>query len=78
MACPLLDDAVDEEVLILRRAFRHERVFRERADPLESLASLYRASYRASSSAVVKSWDGGPPPYQIYYLFFIAKISTDD
>jgi len=53
MACPLLDDAVDEEVLILRRAFRHERVFRERADPLESLASLYRASYRASSSAVV-------------------------
>jgi len=42
MACPLLDDVVDEEVLILRRAFRHERVIRDRAVPLESLASLYR------------------------------------
>jgi len=59
MACLLLDDVVDEEVLILRLTFSHERVIRDRADPLESLASLYRP-------VVVKSWVGGPPPYQIY------------
>ncbi len=35
---------------------------------------------RASSSAVVKSWVGGPPPRTRYmtFFFFIAKISTDN
>ncbi len=52
MACPLLDDVVNEEVLILRRAFRHERDFRDRADPLafsdEYLTERYRFSGDAS------------------------------
>nr|CBN82168.1 Putative nuclease HARBI1 [Dicentrarchus labrax] len=34
MACPFLEDVLDEEGLILRRAFRHSRVFRDRSDPL--------------------------------------------
>ncbi|XP_039663782.1 putative nuclease HARBI1 [Perca fluviatilis] len=34
MACPFIDDVMDEEALILRRAFRRERFFRDRSDPL--------------------------------------------
>ncbi|XP_023819873.1 putative nuclease HARBI1 [Oryzias latipes] len=34
MACPFLRDVVDEEALVLRRAFRREKVFRDRLDPL--------------------------------------------
>ncbi|KAA8592549.1 hypothetical protein FQN60_018004 [Etheostoma spectabile] len=30
MACPFLSDVLDEEALILRRAFRRERVFRNK------------------------------------------------
>lgn len=33
MACPFLQDVVDEEALMLRKAFRRERVFRDRLDP---------------------------------------------
>ncbi len=34
---------------------------------------------RASSSAVVKSWVGGPPPIpDMTFFFIIAKISTDN
>ena len=34
MAYHFLEDILDEEALILRRAFRHERVFRDRYGPL--------------------------------------------
>ncbi|KAK0141993.1 putative nuclease HARBI1 [Merluccius polli] len=48
MACPFLEDVLDEEALILRRAFRHERVFRDRSDPLafgdDHLNERYRFS----------------------------------
>lgn len=33
MACPFLPEVEDEEALILRRALRRERVFRDRYDP---------------------------------------------
>ncbi|XP_030286099.1 putative nuclease HARBI1 [Sparus aurata] len=48
MACPFLDDVLDEEALILRRAFRRERVFQDRSDPLafgdDHLIERYRFS----------------------------------
>ncbi|KAF1385372.1 hypothetical protein PFLUV_G00107070 [Perca fluviatilis] len=34
MACPFIDEVMDKEALILRRAFRRERFFRDRSDPL--------------------------------------------
>ncbi|XP_041671996.1 putative nuclease HARBI1 [Cheilinus undulatus] len=34
MARPFLEDVLDEEALIIRRAFGRERVFRDRSDPL--------------------------------------------
>ena len=41
MACPFLEDVPDEEALILRRAFRHERVGTGRTHwPLEVTFSL--------------------------------------
>ncbi len=52
MACPLLDDVVDEEVLILRRAFRHERVFRDRADPLAFSDEYLTERYRFSGDGI--------------------------
>ncbi|XP_053342479.1 putative nuclease HARBI1 isoform X1 [Clarias gariepinus] len=52
MACPLLNDVVDEEVLILRRAFRHERVFRDRADPLAFSDEYLTERYRFSSDGI--------------------------
>ena len=48
MACPFLNDVVDEEALILKRAFGRERVFQDRSDPLahgdEYLFERYRFS----------------------------------
>ena len=48
MACPFLEDVLDEEALILRQALRHERVFRDRSDPLvfedDYLIERYRFS----------------------------------
>ncbi|KAI7799359.1 putative nuclease HARBI1, partial [Triplophysa rosa] len=48
MACPFLEDVLDEEALILRRAFRHERVYQDRSDPLvfgdDYLIERYRFS----------------------------------
>ena len=48
MACPFLEDVLNEEALIFRRAFRHERVFQDRSDPLafgdDYLVERYRFS----------------------------------
>ena len=48
MACSFLEDVLDEEALILRRAFRPERVFRDRSDSLafgdDYLIERYRFS----------------------------------
>ncbi|XP_071393635.1 putative nuclease HARBI1 [Centroberyx affinis] len=48
MACPFLEEIQDEEALIIRRAFRRERVFRDRSDPLafgeDYLIERYRFS----------------------------------
>ena len=48
MACPFLDEVMDEEAPILRRALRRERVFRDRYDPFsfndERLYERYRFS----------------------------------
>ncbi|XP_016108859.1 putative nuclease HARBI1 [Sinocyclocheilus grahami] len=52
MACPLLDDVLDEEVLILRRAFRHERVFRDRSDPLAFADEYLTERYRFSGDGI--------------------------
>ncbi|KAK0144956.1 putative nuclease HARBI1 [Merluccius polli] len=48
MACPFLEDVLDEEALILRRAFRHERVFRDRSDPLAFGDDYLNERYRFS------------------------------
>jgi len=48
MACPFVEDVLDEEALILRWAFRQERVFTDRSDPLafgdDYLIERYRFS----------------------------------
>ena len=48
MACPFLEDVLDEETIILRRAFKHERVFQDRSDQLafgdDYLIERYRFS----------------------------------
>lgn len=49
MACPFLDAVLDEEALILRRASRHERVFRERSDPLAYSDDYLHEKYRFSA-----------------------------
>ncbi|XP_067098567.1 LOW QUALITY PROTEIN: putative nuclease HARBI1 [Osmerus mordax] len=46
MACPFLNDVLDEEALILRRAFRRERVFRDRSDPLAFPDEYLHERYR--------------------------------
>ncbi|XP_052347566.1 putative nuclease HARBI1 [Oncorhynchus keta] len=38
---PIRANVVDEEALVLRRAFRRERVFRDRLDPLAFLTTIY-------------------------------------
>ncbi|KAK0131305.1 hypothetical protein N1851_033991 [Merluccius polli] len=56
MACPSLEDVLDEEVLILRRAFRHQRVFRDRSDPLafgdDYLIERYRFSENLNKGTI--------------------------
>ena len=52
MACPFLDEVMDEEALILRRALRMERVFQDRYDPFAfSDARLYER-YRFSGAGL--------------------------
>ncbi|KAJ8247845.1 hypothetical protein GJAV_G00251170 [Gymnothorax javanicus] len=52
MACPFLDDILDEEALILRRAFRRERVFRDRSDPLAFPEEFLQERYRFSRDSI--------------------------
>ena len=52
MACPFLDDVLDEEALILRRAFRRERVFRDRSDPLAFPDDYLHERYRFSGDGI--------------------------
>ncbi len=52
MACPFLDDVLDEEALILRRAFRREGVFRDRSDPLAFPYDYLHERYRFSGDGI--------------------------
>lgn len=52
MACPFLEDVVDDEALILRRAFRRERVFRDRSEPLAFPDDYLYERYRFSSDGI--------------------------
>ncbi|XP_059384661.1 putative nuclease HARBI1, partial [Carassius carassius] len=52
MACPFLRDVVDEEALVLRRAFRRERVFRDRLDPLAFPDDHLYERYRFSADGI--------------------------
>ncbi|KAK0152148.1 putative nuclease HARBI1 [Merluccius polli] len=49
MTCPFLEDVLDEEALILRRAF-NERVFRDRSDPLAFGDDYLNERYRFSGT----------------------------
>lgn len=46
MACPFLDDVLDEEALILRRAFQRGTVFRDRSDLLVFPDNYLHERYR--------------------------------
>ncbi|XP_056596696.1 putative nuclease HARBI1 [Triplophysa dalaica] len=52
MVCPFLRDVVDEEALVLRRAFRRERVFRNRLDPLAFPDDHLYERYRFSADGI--------------------------
>lgn len=52
MACPFLTEVVDEEALVLRRAFRRERVFRDRMDPLAFPEDHLYERYRFSAEGI--------------------------
>ncbi|XP_064858623.1 uncharacterized protein LOC135561231 [Oncorhynchus nerka] len=52
MACPFVRDVVDEEALVLRRAFRRERVFRDRLDPLAFPDDHLYERYRLSADGI--------------------------
>ncbi|XP_067093073.1 LOW QUALITY PROTEIN: putative nuclease HARBI1 [Osmerus mordax] len=52
MACPFLNDVLDDEALILRRAFRRERVFRDRSDPLAFSDEYLHERYRFSGDGI--------------------------
>ena len=52
MACPFLEDVVDEEALVLRRAFRRERVFRDQLDPLAFPDDHLYERYRFSADGI--------------------------
>nr|XP_046149116.1 uncharacterized protein LOC123991537 isoform X1 [Oncorhynchus gorbuscha] len=52
MACPFVRDMVDEEALVLRRAFRRERVFRDRLDPLAFPDDHLYERYRFSADGI--------------------------
>ncbi|KAK0140793.1 hypothetical protein N1851_022211 [Merluccius polli] len=57
MACPFLEDVLNEEALILRRAFRHERVFRDRSDPLAFGDDYLKERYRLSDGlCYIEGW----------------------
>lgn len=52
MACPFLEDVMDEEALMLRRALRRERVFQDRSDPLTFPDDHLYERYKFSGDAI--------------------------
>ncbi len=53
MACPFIDEVVDEGALIIRRAFQRQRIFRDRSDPLAFPDSYLYELYRFSREGIV-------------------------
>lgn len=52
MACPFIDEVVDEGAIVLRRAFQRERSFRDRSDPLAFNDSYLYERYRFSRDGI--------------------------
>uniref|UniRef100_A0AAY5KER0 DDE Tnp4 domain-containing protein n=1 Tax=Esox lucius TaxID=8010 RepID=A0AAY5KER0_ESOLU len=52
MACPFLNDVLDEEALIFRCAFKRERVFRDRSDPLAFPDEYLHERYRFTGDGI--------------------------
>lgn len=52
MACPFIDEVVDERAIVLRRAFQRERTFRDRSDPLAFNDSYLYERYRFSRDGI--------------------------
>ncbi|XP_059369577.1 putative nuclease HARBI1 [Carassius carassius] len=52
MACPFIDEVVDEGAIIIRRAFQRERTFRDRADPLAFSDYYLHERYRFSREGI--------------------------
>ncbi|XP_059384602.1 putative nuclease HARBI1 [Carassius carassius] len=52
MACPFIDEVVDEGAIIIRRAFQRERTFRDRADPLACSDYYLHERYRFSREGI--------------------------
>lgn len=52
MACPFIDEVVDEGAIVLRRAFQGERTFRDRSDPLAFNDSYLYERYRFSRDGI--------------------------
>ncbi len=53
MACPFIDEVVDEGALIIRRAFQRHRIFRDRSDPLAFPDSYLYERDRFSREGIV-------------------------
>ena len=56
MVCPFLRDVVDEEALVLRRASRRERVFRDWLDPLAFPDDHLYERYKFSADGIRYLW----------------------
>ncbi len=52
MACPFIDEVVDEGAIIMRRAFQRERTFSHRSDPLAFHYSYLYERYRFSRNGI--------------------------
>ncbi|XP_051989756.1 putative nuclease HARBI1 [Xyrauchen texanus] len=52
MACPFIDEVVDEGAIVLRRAFQRERTFRDRSDPLAFSDYYLHEQYRFSREGI--------------------------
>ena len=52
MACPFIEEVVDEGAIVLWRAFRRDRTFRDRSDPLAFNDSYLYERYRFSRDGI--------------------------
>jgi len=52
MACPLIDEVLDEGAIVLWRAFQRERTFKDRSDPLAFNDSYLYERYRFSRDGI--------------------------